>query len=367
MRERTLIRPGMVAASALGLAACAQILGLGSDYQLSASSGDSGGRGGVKSGGATSTGGRASGGASGRDGAAGGGLGESGEGGVAGEHGGSPNEGGTAGVGGSRSGAGGTVSVAGKAGSASSSGGGGGVVGSHGGTAGAAAGTGGTSGGSVATGGIGGTSGGAGVGAGGTSAGTGGSSMAGAAGSSSGVRCDPTWSVSNDGFVRMPAKNGACWSGYAFAGGDSTSTVMFPGGGKDFSMSMGRLEISGTVGSATGQNMYAGNVFFGFNVGQVVGSSTVGTITPTGTSLTITCTGCATPMMRAELFDNSTTWCANLTSGTAIPYSSFTQECYSIPPGAAYAKQPISAIEIEIPGASMAATYDLTVLSVTEQ
>ncbi len=172
--------------------------------------------------------------------------------------------------------------------------------------------------------------------------------------------------VTNDGFVRMPAKGGACWSGYAFAGGDKSSTVTFPGGGMDFSKSMGKLEISGTVGSATADNMYAGNVYFGFNVGQTAGSSTAGMVTPTGTSLTITCTGCATPKMRAQLGAGSTTWCADLTSGTAIAYTAFTQECYNRP-GAAYAKQPIASIRISIPGAATVATFDMTLMSVTEQ
>jgi hypothetical protein len=173
--------------------------------------------------------------------------------------------------------------------------------------------------------------------------------------------------VTNDGFVRMPAKGGACWTGYAFAGGDKTSTVTFPGGGMDFSKSMGKLEISGTVGSATEDNMYAGNVYFGFNVGQTAGSSTAGTVTPTGTSLTVTCTGCATPKMRAQLVSSAGTWCADLTSGTAIPYTSFKEECYNPTPGAAYAKTPITSIQISIPGAAADATFDVTLMSVTEQ
>jgi hypothetical protein len=196
-------------------------------------------------------------------------------------------------------------------------------------------------------------------------------SVAGSAGSggTSGTVCDTTFSVTTDGFVRMPAKNGACWSGYAFAGGDTSSTVLFPGGGTDFSRSMGKLEISGTVGPATDANMYAGNVYFGFNVGQVAGSSTTGTVTPTGTSLTFTCSGCATPKMRAQLVAGSASsiWCADLMSGTAIPYTSFKQQCYNVTPGAAYAKQPITSIEISIPGSLAAASFDLTVLSVTEQ
>ncbi|HEV8548790.1 MAG TPA: hypothetical protein VGQ57_07180 [Polyangiaceae bacterium] len=216
----------------------------------------------------------------------------------------------------------------------------------------------------TATGGTGTATGGTGTATGGT-VGTGGA-MTGGAGTS-GASCDSTWMVTMDGFVRMPAKTG-CWSGYAFAGGDTTSTVTFPGGGKDFSKSAGKLELSGTVGSATADNMYAGSVYFGFNIGQVAGSSTSAKVTPTGTSLTITCTGCSSPKMRAQLASGSSTqWCADLVSGTAIAYTAFKKECYNATPGAAYAKEPIDSVQISIPGGAMDATFDLTLMTVTEQ
>ena len=255
-----------------------------------------------------------------------------------------------------RSATGGTTAAGGSAGRASATGGTGTATGGTG-TA-----TGGTG---TATGGTGTATGGTGTATGGTGTGTGGTT--GAAGSPGGAACDTTWMVGNDGFVRMPAKGGACWSGYAFAGGDTSSMVTFPGGGKDFSKSMGKLEITGTVGSATADNMYAGNVYFGFNVGQPAGASTSGMVTPTGTSLTVTCTGCATPKMRVQLVAGSSTWCADLPSGTAVPYASFTAECYNTPPGAAYAKQPIASIQISILGAVVGAMFDWTLASVTEQ
>jgi len=248
---------------------------------------------------------------------------------------------------------GGSVSNGGKAGGGTTTGGSTGMAGhSTGGST-----TGGT-GGST-----GGTTGGTTSGTAGTGTGTGGAT--GAAGTS-GTSCDTTWMVTMDGFVRMPAKGGACWSGYAFGGGDKSSTVTFPGGGTDFSKSMGKLELTGTVGSATADNMYAGNVYFGFNIGQTAGASSSGKVTPTGTGLTITCTGCTTPMMRAQIGDGTTTWCANLTSGTPIAYTAFTQQCYNATPGAAYAKAPINSIQISIPGTAMAAPFDLTLMSVVE-
>jgi hypothetical protein len=249
---------------------------------------------------------------------------------------------------------GGTVSSGGKAGGGTTTGG---STGSGGRSTGGTGGTGGSTGGSTATGGSSSGSAGTGTGTGGT--------MTGGAGTT-GAACDATWMVSADGFVRMPTKGGGCWSGYAFGGGDKSSTVTFPGGAMDFSKSQGKLELSGTVGSATADNMYAGNVYFGFNIGQPQGMTTSAKVTPTGTGLTITCTGCSMPMMRAQIGDGTTTWCANLTSGTAIPYTSFAQECYNTPAGAAYAKQPINSIQISIPGTAMAATFDLTLMTVVE-
>lgn len=249
---------------------------------------------------------------------------------------------------GGKAASGGTTATGGTSGSAGHSTGGSSTGGTTGGTSGGTTGT---------TGGTGGTTGG--------TTGTGGT-MTGAAGTS-GASCDTTWMVTMDGFVRMPAKGGACWSGYAFGGGDKSSTVMFAGGAAmDFSKSAGKLELSGSVGSATADNMYAGNVYFGFNVGQTAGSGTPGKVTPTGTGLTITCTGCTAPKMRAQLTDGTSTWCTDLVSGTAIAYASFKEECYNATPGAAYAKQPISSVQISIPGGAAAATFDVTLVSVTE-
>jgi hypothetical protein len=204
-----------------------------------------------------------------------------------------------------------------------------------------------------------------------TTTGSGGATTTGTGGAATTTACDATFKVGNDGFVRMPAKGGACWHGYAFGGGDTTSMVTFPGGAKDFSMSMGVLELKGTVGSATAANSYAGNVYFGFNIGQAAGSSTVGTVTPTGTSLTVTCTGCGTPPMRVQLqgvgggTDATKRWCANLTSGTALPYAMFKTNCWDTT-GTAYANQPLEAIQVTIPGAAASAAFDFTVTSVTE-
>jgi hypothetical protein len=217
----------------------------------------------------------------------------------------------------------------------------------------------------------GGTSSGAGMGAGGliTTAGT----SAGGSGGGSTVTCEAMFIVTMDGFVRAPMAGGACWHGYAFAGGDATSTVTFPGGGTDFSKSMGTLKLSGTVGSATEENNYAGNVFFGVNLNQAASSSAKATVTPTGTSLAVTYSGGAGPMMRVQLqapggdSDATKRWCSPLTtSGTAIAYTSFMTECWDGGAQVAYAKQPIEAVLITIPGGAEDAAFDVTLTGIKE-
>jgi hypothetical protein len=284
-----------------------------------------------------------------------------------------PNSGGTkssGGSGGSSGGAGGAGGTTGGTTGGGFSGGTGGSAtgGAGGGTGGSVMGgagranTGGTTGGSTTGGGAGtvGTTGGT---SGGMGSATGGMGTVGMAGQS-GVSCDAAFAVGMDGFVRMPGAKGGCYSGYAFAGGDATSTVTFPGGGTDFTKAMGVLNITGTVGAAVDPD-YLGNVYFGFNIGQKVGGTNMAVV-PTGTGITVTCTGCATPAMRAQLVKGSTQWCAPLTSGTAIPYTSFKKECWEGGAMTAYAMEAIESIQISIPGAAADATFDVTLTSVKE-
>jgi hypothetical protein len=285
----------------------------------------------------------------------------------------SPNSGGTKSSGGSggssggAGGAGGTTggSFSGGTGGSATGGTGGGVTGGTGGSVMGGAGranTGGTTGGT--TGGGAGTVGTTGGTSGGMASATGGMGAVGTGGQSS-VSCDAAFAVGMDGFVRMPGKGGGCYSGYAFAGGDTTSTVTFPGGGTDFTKAMGVLNISGTVGSATEANEYAGSVYFGFNIGQKVGGTNT-KVVPTGTGITVTCTGCATPAMRVQLVSGSTQWCAPLTSGTAVPYTTFKTQCWEGGTSVVYAKEAIESIQISIPGGAADATFDLTLTSVVE-
>ena len=170
-----------------------------------------------------------------------------------------------------------------------------------------------------------------------------------------------------DGFVRTPGLTG-CWHGYAYAGGDTGSTVM----PTSFAMcGMGcMLKVTGTVGAATEANSYAGVAYLGFNVNQPAGSPTPGTLTPTGTSLQITYTKTAGPaVIRAQITSagGATRWCATLTASPAtIPYTMFNTTCWEPASGTAYAKQPIEAVQLVAPGDMAAAPLDMTLVSVKE-
>ena len=59
------------------------------------------------------------------------------------------------------------------------------------------------------------------------------------------------------------------------------------------------------------------------------------------------------PVVRVALnadATGTTSWCAAVTTSPAtIPYSGFTQACYT-PGGAVYAKQPIVSVQLSVPG-----------------
>jgi hypothetical protein len=204
----------------------------------------------------------------------------------------------------------------------------------------------------------------------GTSAtGTAGTSGTGTAGTSGSTQCGSAFAVQNDGFVSTPSLTG-CWSGYASAGGDASSTIM----PKDFSMCGAgcMLKMTGTLGAIVGSTYpYA---YLGFNVGQPSGGAAATTVTPTGTGIKVAFVNSSTAStLRVQLAadaNGATSWCYTLPSVTAspvmIPYTSFTQMCYATPPGTAYAKQPIMSVQMNIPADSTSKNVNLTLTSVTE-
>ncbi len=252
--------------------------------------------------------------------------------------GGSTNKGGSTGTGGAKGGSTGT----------------GGSVSSGGST-----GTGGAKGGSTGTGGS--VSSGGSTGTGGTiTTGTGGTTTTGSGGSSA-VGCTPAFAVSATGFVTMPVKSGTCWAGYAYTFGDTYGTTFLPATPTSL-MSMGNIvAVSGTNYSFAG---------LAFNLGQTnAGGTTNTSVTPTGTGLTITYTASVPSGLpvRIQITDGTNTWCAAATSSPAnIPYASFAEACYNTPPGTAYAKNPINAIQLQVAGGTGSGAYTLTITSITE-
>ena len=162
----------------------------------------------------------------------------------------------------------------------------------------------------------------------GTAGTTGSGNTAGTAGVSGtagsvGTTCGTTFEASADGFVRAPAAGGACFHGYAFAGGDAGSTITpatFSACGTPC-----MLKMTGTVGPAVAPS-YAGVAYMGFNVAQDSGSSTKGTLVPTGSSLTVAFSATTgSQPLRAQLSSGSSFWCYTITgaSPVTIPYASF--------------------------------------------
>jgi len=240
------------------------------------------------------------------------------------------------------------------------------------GTGGVNPGTGGThTGGSTGTGGIRGTGGITTSGTGGTIvAGTGGTTTTGTGGSTA-VACSPTFQPTTGGWVTMPAKSG-CWNGYAFSFTETPNcgSTITPA---DFSTcsTTCALSASGTVGAATAANSYCGVVGIGFNINQAQGATTGSTLAPTGTGITVTFSETAAALpFRVQLRDDSTgtNYCYQATGTSAtIPYGSFNTKCYDTPAdGVAYAKQPITSVQILIAGGAAATPFTMALMNVQE-
>ena len=129
--------------------------------------------------------------------------------------------------------------------------------------------------------------------------------------------------------------------------------------------------MTGMVGPATAANSYAGTAYLGFSIGQSA-SGTPTPVTPTGTGITVAFknTSNSTLPLRVQLNADSTGttfWCFTITgaSPAMVPYSSFNSMCWDNT-GTTYAKAPIQAIELSIPGAATAEPVNVTLTSVTE-
>jgi hypothetical protein len=198
--------------------------------------------------------------------------------------------------------------------------------------------------------------------------GTAGAGVSGAAGSGPAVTCDAAFVAGADGFVRAPGAGG-CWHGYAYAGGDTGSTLTTMTSFATCGMGCA-LRVAGTLGPATMANNYIGVVYLGFNINQAAGIPTPSTRVPTGTGLEITFTKVSGPAtIRVQIQAGMSRWCAPLaTSPAVIPYTTFNTMCWeAVPPATgAYAKQPIEAVQLVAPGGETAVPIDMTLVSVRE-
>ena len=275
------------------------------------------------------------------------------------------------------SGSGGSSST-GNGGSSSTGTGGSNSTGTGGSHTGGSTGTGGShTGGSTGTGGIittgtGGTHTGGVTGTGGVvTTGTGGITTTGTGGTTT-VTCPTTFEPTTGGYVLMPASGGTCWHGYAYNFADAMSTITPP-----TSMTYATcgttcaLTAMGMVAIANAANNYATYAGIGFNINQdQSGGTAAPTLTPAGTSLTITFTGTTGSLpLRAQLSDGTTNWCYAITgtSPVTIPYASFNTKCYDSPAdGTAYAKNPINAFQLQVAGAATAGTYNIALTGMKE-
>lgn len=177
-------------------------------------------------------------------------------------------------------------------------------------------------------------------------------------GGSGSVTCGAAFDAAADGFVRTPSLGG-CWHGYAFAGGDTGSTISPTTFGSCGTPCM--LKMTGTVGPAVAP-AYAGVAYLGFNLAQDNGSMTKGVVTPTGTGVKVTFSATTSTLpLRAQISSGSTFWCFTITGGSPamIPYASFNTACWDNS-GTAFGKVPIDNFELVVPG-GMTATSGVSV------
>jgi hypothetical protein len=199
--------------------------------------------------------------------------------------------------------------------------------------------------------------------------GTGGTVVTGTGGTTGTTTCGASFAITSAGFVTMPAKGSACWSGYGYTYADTYGTTFMPA---DFSAcgEPCKLTETGNIKAVTG-TMYS-FIGLGFNLGDSSSGGTVHpTVTPTGTGLTFTFADTAPTgtAFRAQITDGTTTWCYTVTgaSPVTVPYGMFNTMCYDTPPdGTAYSKQPINAIQLQVAGGTMGGATSITITSVTE-
>ncbi len=201
--------------------------------------------------------------------------------------------------------------------------------------------------------------------------GTGGTTTTGTGGAT--MTCSATFTPTTGGWVSAPAANGTCWNGYAYNFADALGTTITPPTSMTYASCTTTCPLTamGTVAAANAANSYATYAGIGFNINQTQGSGsgTPPTLTPAGSGLTISFTATTSLALRAQISDGTTNWCYAITgtSPVTIPYGSFNTKCYDTPAdGVAYAKNPISAFQLQVPGGATAGAYTIALTGVQE-
>jgi hypothetical protein len=130
------------------------------------------------------------------------------------------------------------------------------------------------------------------------------------------------------------------------------------------------LRIAGIVGPANTSNSFSGFAQVGFNLAQEVGSGSFVAVAPKGSGLTVAFAATGGLVPRVQLATGSTFYCYDLTgtSPATIPWTMFNTACWEPATGSYYAKQPITNLAINVPGAPTASTpnVSVTLTSVSE-
>ena len=172
----------------------------------------------------------------------------------------------------------------------------------------------------------------------------------GGASSGSGGGSTGPYSVDDGGYVTACSWHGFAWTG---AGPDNVSTIQ-PAGFSALTAGA-RLCASGTVGADPD---YAGYAMIGVNVGQDntgADDPPNAAIVPQGTGLYVSVTNNASNSLRIQIQDAlggdnaDHRWCALYNGPGVIPWTRFNTACWD-DSGAAYAREPINAVLVAVPG-----------------
>lgn len=216
----------------------------------------------------------------------------------------------------------------------------------------------GSSGGSTAT-----TSGGAtAVGSGGTPGGTSGGAPSTTSGGAPpiGATCSATGWEANNGY----ADNGQM-CGFAWTSGWDGATVDPPcGTGACFETQGAELCATAEIPAEVADTSYPG-AMIGWNAAQNAEGGTNATWTASGTGLTATFTATgATGATRVVIQSGASDYCAEATSGVAIPWASFKTECWGATGSAFSAGMPVTAVAVQVNSAMAAQSVNLCVESI---